>query len=119
MLFGVGRYLYNIQSPWVKLDGKNIDKSEYPKLKKLLYPFPTAVARNAEYARVEQGINDAVDIQQLIVFWKENEEIIFNLFLSDCQLEADLKKLFLDKKAKLSDVGLSLSDLSRIASGEY
>lgn len=41
VLWGIGQYLYDIESPWVELDEKKrILKSEYPKLKALLTGKP-------------------------------------------------------------------------------
>ena len=42
VLWGIGRYLYNLGSPWVELDqhGKKIKQSEMPKLHKLLGTDP-------------------------------------------------------------------------------
>tara|TARA_Y100000401_G_scaffold104601_2_gene96550 strand:+ start:1865 stop:2572 length:708 start_codon:yes stop_codon:yes gene_type:complete len=42
VLWGIGRYLYNLDSPWVELDqhGKRIKQSEMPKLQKLLGTDP-------------------------------------------------------------------------------
>lgn len=34
--WGIGRYLYDLPSPWVELDGRNIAAKEMPKLKALL-----------------------------------------------------------------------------------
>lgn len=34
--WGIGRYLYDLKSPWVNLDGRNIDKKELPRLQSLL-----------------------------------------------------------------------------------
>jgi hypothetical protein len=50
VLFGIGRYLYDLDSPWVALDNNNgfvrgIQKSEFARLRALL-PGPTAAAKN-------------------------------------------------------------------------
>lgn len=68
VMWGVGRYLYDLQSPWVKLDDReNIDHSEMPKLRKLLEAsampvgsMPNGVGQKSAHAARKDGKWDEV-----------------------------------------------------------
>jgi len=66
--WGVGRYLYDVDSPWVKLDDwERIDHSELPRLMALLQPGalntgspPAGVGEKSAYAAKKDGQWDVV-----------------------------------------------------------
>ncbi len=60
--WGVGRYLYSLDSPWVKLNEyKQIEKSEYPKLEALLRRGRPVAALTPPAAPVRATAIEAVD----------------------------------------------------------
>lgn len=60
--WGIGRYLYDINSPWVKIipRGKSyaIDESEFPKLQKLL-PGSKAATADPDKVKSSPGVSEA------------------------------------------------------------
>jgi len=62
--WGVGRYLYDLESPWVKLDGNKIDASEYSRLRALLAGKSAAPAP-------EQPRTIAADVNEALKKWQD------------------------------------------------
>lgn len=95
VMWGIGRYLYEIEGPWVKLRGTNIADEEWPRLRALIAgvppPSPTGGpsdedaerqrARDA-YARVKKGILAAKtnrNVSETLTAYKDDLALIERL----------------------------------------
>lgn len=86
VLWGVGRYLYDLGSPWVEIEqrGKSfiIMKHEYPKLSALLERNgePPKSARQAcsdgDYQRIEFLLRNAKTERALSTAWRNEQKVI-------------------------------------------
>lgn len=82
--WGIGRYLYDLDSPWVELDEyKRIKKTELPKLKAALGgPAPKSAYQarkdgdGREYNRIETAIRAIANVDDLRAFWLEEQSVI-------------------------------------------
>jgi hypothetical protein len=85
VMWGVGEYLYHINSPWVEMDGRKIKDSEMPKLHKILggeFYAPVGVTELIKAARaLSLDIEACDDTDQLtaLVASKEATAIIDQL----------------------------------------
>lgn len=71
--WGIGRYLYDVDAPWVSLDErKQIVPAELTRLRSLLPNSGAADARDAVMATIKLGINMAEDLPALQRFWTEH-----------------------------------------------
>lgn len=83
VLWGVGRYLYDIDSPWVKVnEWRQIDNSELPRLQALLPGYtPPKSARqgraDGDYKRLEEAIRECGTVAELSTLWS-NEKVAIN-----------------------------------------
>jgi len=83
VLWGVGRYLYGIDSPWIDLDEWwQIPKDAYPHLNALLARngAPPKSARQAhkdgDYTRVEKALRACTTLDGLAKVWKAEQKVI-------------------------------------------
>lgn len=83
VLWGIGRYLYSLDSPWVKLDEwKQIEKDELPRLRALLerngkpQSTPSQARKDGEYPRLEALLRAALTLEDLQMIWRENQRAI-------------------------------------------
>ncbi len=72
--WGVGRYLYDLDSPWVAIENKRIKESEYPRLRALLTKNgtngshkPSEAALSITDPDIAQGMRNWVDQQKDII----------------------------------------------------
>lgn len=77
VLWGIGRYLYDLDAPWVKIDEwKQIDKSELPKLVALLSGVKQtsayAARKDGAYERLVTAMRACVTLQDLQGVWRDN-----------------------------------------------
>lgn len=84
VLWGVGRYLYDLDSPWVELDEWwGIPKEAHTRLKALLNGEKPKSAyearRDGEYPSLESGLRACTSLEALAAFWKSNQEAIIKL----------------------------------------
>jgi hypothetical protein len=82
VLWGIGRYLYDLDSPWVALNGRQIAPEEMPKLRALLEGKKTPDTKGKKDSRVAfsaiqsvlQGFQDPeakADLSDLQEYWKD------------------------------------------------
>ena len=83
VLWGIGRYLYDISAPWVALNQwKQIEPDEMPKLRALLernkaQPVSAFAARKTgEFPRLEAALRKCVSLDQLGTLWKAEQSVI-------------------------------------------
>ena len=82
VLWGIGRYLYDIKSPWVVLDDYwKIPDTERPALQRLLTgdKAPSSRSSRDEYARLEAGLRNCTTLKALATFWKTNNDAVSGL----------------------------------------
>ena len=82
VLWGIGQYLYDLDSPWVALDDyKRIDKSELPALHRLLtgQKEPSARSSREEYTRIETALRQCKTLKALHAVWTNNQEAMGQL----------------------------------------
>lgn len=83
VLFGVGRYLYDIESPWVKLvNERYIDKTELPRLRALLPGTPNATQTGnredarADFARLGEQLRACTSLEAIDALIADNRALI-------------------------------------------
>ena len=90
VLWGIGRYLYNLDSRWVELDqhGKKIKQSEMPKLQKLLGTNP------ADMPAI--NITDTSKYGDFVVEYEEQDEFIDGVagLIYSAQNKTDLEAVY-------------------------
>lgn len=109
VLWGVGRYLYGIKSPWVACEAKGksviIADSELPRLRALLpgYSPPASKgASRAEYSRLSLLLKSAGDVASLATVWTNERTAIASLpddWKRDLTREKDEIKALLQSRA--------------------
>jgi hypothetical protein len=117
VLWGVGRYLYGLKSPWVACEQKGksviIDRSELPKLRAVLGnldagsspPVATLPKKDARavYSDLSLGLKSAGSLEALGIFWRKNGARIKTLpadWRKNLEQEKDdLKALFAGREA--------------------
>jgi hypothetical protein len=85
VLFGVGRYLYDVGSPWITLDDYwGIPKDAYANLRALLERngSPAKSARKArsdgDYERIEKLLRGCKTTKALATLWKNEQAVILH-----------------------------------------
>jgi hypothetical protein len=91
--WGIGRYLYDLDSPWVKLKDKRIDPSEYDKLNKLLGMSPKP-ANNAAADLTEEDYTPEMQKQH----YNEAMEALMN-----CTTTTLLQKYWNDRGRRIAN----------------
>lgn len=82
VMWRIGRYLYDLGSPWVAIEQKGrtavIAQTELPALRRLLSgdKAPSSRSSKDEYARLEAGLRNCETIKALATFWNTNKEAI-------------------------------------------
>lgn len=91
VLWGIGRYLYDLDSPWVRInEWKQIEKDELPRLRSLLggggakmhYAAPAPKGKAAsrpEYQRIAVLMQQASSVDDLAMVWKAEQHAIWSL----------------------------------------
>lgn len=104
VLWGVGRYLYDMQTPWVAInEWRQIADSEWPKLKAIAERAAGASATasaapptnsngaakssyaarkdgaDGEFNRIERGLRAVANMADLAAFWKDEQETILQM----------------------------------------
>ena len=82
--WGIGRYLYGIDAPWIDLDEWwGIPKETYPKLQALLgggeqpqQKSAYAARREGHFPRVERRLRGAKTMRSLAAIWKAEQQVI-------------------------------------------
>lgn len=84
VLWGIGRYLYDLDSPWVALNGRQIATEELPKLRALLEGKSTPDTKGKKDSRAAfsaiqsalqafQALDATADVTDLQDYWKQPE----------------------------------------------
>lgn len=79
VLWGVGRYLYDIKNPWIELDERwSIPDAAYAKLRNLLPNAKSAyrARKDGDYDRIVNLLRACVNIQDLQSIWKTEQKLI-------------------------------------------
>jgi hypothetical protein len=109
--WGIGRYLYDIDCPWVELDEKKrIKPQERAKLRSMLpgetVQKPKAASR-AVYSALSTGLKQCSSVADLRTFWTAKKAEIASLppdWLRDLNTEKDdLKSLFESRMAEAAE----------------
>lgn len=82
VLWGIGRYLYDITAPWIILDDHwKIPDSELPALRRLLTGTkePSARSSREEFARIETALRNCQNLKALHTCWTTNSNAISNM----------------------------------------
>ena len=77
--WGIGRYLYDIDSPWVTINQwKQIEERELSKLRNLLPNAKSAyrARKDGDYDRIVQLLRACVNLQDLQSVWKAEQKLI-------------------------------------------
>lgn len=80
--WGIGRYLYSLQSPWVRLDKfKNIEKDEYAKLDAVLkgkdVPDTATKADSRDtYMAITHALREGGTMDEIFELYQKNKETI-------------------------------------------
>jgi len=99
VLFGIGRYLYDLESPWVAIEpmgrSHKIKKSEYKQLNALLEGNFEGVSREY-FNQIKDKLGDCGSLEDLISTWEE-------YWPSRKDLPTDMQQLLLDCKDGLKE----------------
>lgn len=87
VLWGIGRYLYDLDSPWVELNGRQIAPGELPKLRALLegkkVPDTKGKAASREtFAAIQRKLREIEkngDLSELQDYWMEVREVVLTM----------------------------------------
>jgi hypothetical protein len=114
VLWGIGRYLYSLDSPWVALEARGrsyvISKSELPRLKSMLgsvmHKAPVAHQTieqiNEVASKVEALVLNCNSLDQLKKVWSESSHMLKLVSEGDSSLYAALVELKDSMKEKLN-----------------
>lgn len=79
VLWGIGQYLYDIDSPWVTINQwKQIEENELSKLRRLLPNAKSAYAarKDGDFERITGLLRACVNVQDLQTAWKAEQKLI-------------------------------------------
>lgn len=97
VMWGIGRYLYDIDSPWIELDDFwGIPRNELPKLRALLPGAPNAPARSGKSAYREDWAQLAAELRTF------TNLVDVDQFLADNK--SSLERMPIDWKPKWNDL---------------
>jgi hypothetical protein len=114
VLWGIGRYLYSLESPWVALEARGrsyvIAKSELPRLKSMLGSVKqeTPVVRltieqaNERASQIEGLLRDCKSLDQLKKIWAESAQALKLVSEGDGSLYSALVEVKDAMKEKLN-----------------
>ena len=114
VLWGIGRYLYSLDSPWVALEARGrsyvIAKSELPRLKSMLGSVKqeTPVVRltieqvNERASQIEGLLRDCKSLDQLKKIWAESAQALKLVSEGDGSLYSALVEVKDEMKEKLN-----------------
>jgi hypothetical protein len=114
VLWGIGRYLYSLDSPWVALEARGrsyvIAKSELPRLKSMLGSVKqeTPVVRltieqvNERASQIEGLLRDCKSLDQLKKIWSESAQALKLVSEGDGSLYSALVEVKDAMKEKLN-----------------
>ena len=94
--WGIGRYLYNLDSPWVKLEKNNIKKSELVRLQKLLPNATPSIAGNNEKESLEKPPQNKHEDLSSLSWWQADIDKFKNL--------GEAQKWKTDKAKKINEL---------------
>jgi len=99
VLWGIGQYLYDLDSPWVRVNQwKQIEETELPALRRLLTgdKEPSSRGSRDEYARLEAALRSCETIKALATVWNTNKDAI-------AALPAGHRKHLMDEKDRCKE----------------